>query len=113
VNCGEEIRVKDLNGSYAVRFVAQCHGRYMVIAYREFMNGYLLGDWKAVLRELVALAVPRRLIEKTMNAESSSGGRYANIPLTYPLSTKGLADLLGVPADEVKEQLDDLLVEAD
>jgi len=113
VNCGEEIRVKDLSGSYAVRFIAQCHGRYLVLAYREFMNGWMLADWKAVLRELVALAVPAKLMEKTMTAESSSGGLYVNIPLTYPLSAKGLADLLGVPADEVKAQLDDLIVEAD
>ena len=115
MNCGEEIRILDPFGSREVRFIGQCHDRFMVIAHQGHgrLNGYLLDDWKAVLRELVALAVPARLTEKIMTAESTSGGKYARIPLTYPLSTSGLADLLGVPADDVREQLGDLLVEAD
>lgn len=111
MNCGEEIRVSDINGAVAVRFVAQCHGRFMVISHRDHMNGWLLADWQAVLRELVALAVPRALIEKTMRAESSTAGTYNSIPLSYPLSVSGLAGVIGVTADDVRAQLDDLAVE--
>ena len=48
MNCGEEIRVKDIYGSYVLRFIAQCHGRFMVISHTyDQRNGYLLSDWKA------------------------------------------------------------------
>jgi hypothetical protein len=115
MNCGEEIRVKDFSGSYAVRFVAQCGGRFMVVSQprHDHLNGYLLTDWKAVLRELIALAVPRKLVERTLTAESTADGKYHNIPLTYPLSTTGLSDLLSAPIGQVRQQLADLLVEAD
>lgn len=111
MNCGEEIRVQDINGANVARFIAQCHGRFIVISYQSYMNGYVLGDWQAVLRELVALAVPAKLTEKTLRAESAANGTYSNIPLTYPLSVSGLADLLGVSRDDVRGQLADLAVE--
>lgn len=114
MNCGEEIRVKDHWGSVRFRFIAQCENRFMVISNSlDHLNGYMLPDWHQVLRELVAVTAPGKLIDKVHVAESSPAGRYVNIPLTYPLSAKGLADLLGVPADEVREQLADLAVEVD
>lgn len=112
MNCGEAIFVKDFYGSIALRCIAQCHGRFMLISHTwDSRNGYLLPDWHGVLRELVALAVPAKLTEKIMNAESTATGLYVNIPLTYPLPVKGLADLLGVPVDDVRAQLADLAVE--
>jgi len=113
--CGEEIRVKDWAGAYAYRFIAQCGGRFMVISHRigDYRNGYLLGDWKGVLRELVAYTVPAALQEKILTAESTAGGRFVYIPLTYPLSVKGLADLLGVDAADVRGQLEDMAVSVD
>ena len=114
MNCGQEIRVQDVFGAPAVRFIAQCEGRFMVISHSlDHLNGYLLSDWYGVLRELVALAVPAKLIEKTKRAESTATGLYTAIPLTYPLSVNGLADLLGVGADEVRAQLADLAVDVD
>jgi hypothetical protein len=111
LDCGDEIRIKDLHGSYAVRFIGQCHGGFLVIAHADrYMNGYRLASWQAALRELVALAVPAALVEKMMTAESTAGGRYNAIPLSYPLSAAGLAGVLGVPAADVLEQLADLAV---
>lgn len=111
MNCGEEIRVKDFWGSYAIRFIAQCEGRFLLISNSlEPRNGYMLSDWRFALRELVALTVPAKLLEKTYHAESTASGLYHNLPLTYPLSVKGLAALFAVPADLVREQLADLSV---
>lgn len=113
MKCGEQIEVRDIQGATACRFIAQCGDRFMLVSRTwDWRNGYLLGDWQAVLRELVAMTVPAKLIEKQMNVQSNSGGRYASIPLTYPLSAKGLADVLGVPVEEVRMQLADLAVEA-
>jgi hypothetical protein len=112
VKCGETIFVKDLNGSYVMRFVAQCGNRFMLIAHgMNPMNGYILTGWPDVLRELVALAVPQKLADKQVTAESHAGGGYASTRLAYPLSAAGLAALFGLPADEVRAQLDDLAVQ--
>lgn len=114
MNCGEEIRVKDPFGAYRVRFIAQCHDRFLLISHTyDQNNGYMLSDWHGVLRELVALTVPAKMIEKTMNAESTTGGMYNSIPLTYPLSAKSLAGILGADVDEVRGQLADLAVQVD
>jgi len=111
MNCGEEIRVKDAYGAHAVRFIAQCHGRFLVISFLERMNGYFLPNWEAVLRELVALTVPERMPEKILRAESGAAGRYNDIPLSYPLSIAGLAGVLGVTDDEIRTELADLAVQ--
>ena len=115
MNCGQEIRVQDTYGATAMRFIAQCEGRFMLISHTfDHLNGYMLADWRGVLRELVAAAVPAKLIEKTKRVEGIAvNGLYIGFPLTYPLSVKSLADLLGVPADEVRAQLADLAVEVD
>ncbi len=115
MNCGEAIHVKDFNGSYVLRFIAQCEGRFLLISHNasDYRNGYILADWHAVLRELVASTVPAKLIEKILVAEATGRGTYTSMPLTYPLSVKSMAGLLGVPADEVREQLSDLCVEVD
>jgi hypothetical protein len=114
MNCGEEIRVRDIYGAYVLRFIAQCHGRFMVISHTyDQRNGYLLSDWKATLRELVAITTPAKLIDKQRTVEGNNNGRYVSFPLTYPLSTNGLGDLLGVTAEDVRGQLEDLAVEAD
>lgn len=113
MNCGDTIYVKDPYGAHAVRFIAQCHGRFMVIVPFGHNNGFLLPDWRAVLRELVALAVPAKLITNTMMVESTAGGTYTGFPLTYPLSAKGLADALGADAAEVRAELADLAVDVD
>lgn len=114
MECGEAIHVKDWFGTYAVRFIAQCHGRFMLISNSaDPRNGYLLSDWHGVLRELVGMTVPAALTEKTHHAESTGRGLYVNFPLTYPLSAKSLADLLGADIDEVREQLADLAVQVD
>lgn len=114
MNCGEEIRVLDIYNATAFRFIAQCHDRFILISHTlDQRNGYLLADWRGVLRELVAVAVPAKLIEKTKRVEGSHSGVYVGFPLTYPLSVRSLADLLGVDADEVRAQLADLAVEVD
>jgi hypothetical protein len=111
MKCGEEIQVKDIRGSYSIRFIAQCNGRYMVIAHPQYsyMNGYLLMDWKAVLRELIAVTVPAKLSDKMMAVESSAGNMYHCIPLTYPLSIRGLAEVLGEDIEQVKAQVADTI----
>lgn len=115
MKCGEAIYVKDINGTFIVRFIAQCEGRFLLISNNivDYRNGYMLSDWHGVLREMVAEAVPAKLIEKTRTAESTATGFYANIPLTYPLSAAGLAKVLGVDIDEVRAQLADLAVAVD
>ena len=115
MKCGEAIYVKDINGSFVLRFIAQCEGRFLLISnsFTDYRNGYLLSDWHGVLREMVAQTMPAKLIEKVMTAESTATGLYASIPLTYPLSAQGLANVLGVPVDEVRAQLADLAVDVD
>lgn len=76
----------------------------------DYRNGYMLSDWTTVLRELVAAAVPDKLTEHVKVAERVGNGSYVSIPLTYPLSVKGLADLLGIAPDAVRECLSDLAV---
>jgi hypothetical protein len=114
MDCGETIFVKDFYGNFAARFITDCHGRFMTITHgMDPRNGYILPDWKAVLRELVARTVPAKLIEKTMQVEGSRAGTYVSWPLTYPLSVSGLAQLFGVDAGEIRAQLEDLAVVAD
>lgn len=114
MKCGEAVIVKDVHGSYSARFIAQCEGRFLLITHTgDYRNGYMLTDWHGVLRELVARTVPAKMIEHICHAESTGTGTYNYLPLTYPLPVKGLANLLGVPADEVREQLADLAVEVD
>lgn len=48
-----------------------------------------------------------------MSAESLAGGLYHDLWLTYPLSVKGLADLLGEDTEQVRELLSDLAVQAE
>jgi hypothetical protein len=112
MKCGDDIRVKDLNQSHVVRFIAQCNGRYLVIANPtvNYMNGYLLMDWKQVLRQIIGLTVPEKLIEKRLSIESNTLGEYHCLPLTYPLSANGLAAILGVSGMEVRVELSDILM---
>ncbi len=106
--------VKNFYGAYAVRFIAQCEDRFLMITSNlDPRNGYMLADWKGVLRELIALAVPAKLLDKTMSAESTGTGLYVAFPLTYPLSVDNFVNLLGVPAAEVRAQLADLAVQTD
>jgi hypothetical protein len=113
LKCGDEIMVKDQFGTYVYRFIAQCGGRFITINSGGFLNGYLLPDWHGVLRELIAKTVPAKLVERRHDAQSSAGGQYHHVPLTYPLSAKEMADLLGVPVAEMRDQLADLAVETD
>lgn len=114
MDCGTEIRVRDAFGNHAARFIAMCGDRFMLITYGpDPRNGFVLPDWRAALRELIALAVPAALIEKTRYAESAGAGRYVGFPLTYPLSASGLAQLLDTDPDDVRDQLADLAVPTD
>jgi|SRR5215469_4037627 len=114
MNCGEEIRVKDVYGSVAMRIVAQCHDRYLLITNQlDWRNGLMLAQWPDVLRELVAMTMPAALTERAKTVEGAPGGMYVNFPLTYPLSVKGLADLLSVDVAEVRERLSNLAVSVD
>ena len=97
-----------------MRFIAQCGGRFMMISNSlDHHNGYFLSDWHGVVRELVAMTVPAKLTEKQCSAEGATNGFYCNFPMTYPLSVKSLADLLGVPRNEVRDQLADLAISVD
>lgn len=114
MKCGELIQVKNVYNAYILRFVAQCHGQFLLISHTyDSRNGYMLTDWHGVLRELVSLTVPAKLPEKVLDVQSATAGQYVCFPLTYPLSARSLADLLAVPVDEVREQLADLAVEVD
>lgn len=111
MKCGEAVIVKDFWGAYRLRCIAMCEGRFMLISNQtDMLNGYLLAGWQAAMRELVALTVPAKLLEKTCHAESTTGGQYQHVPLTYPLSAKGLAGLFGVPDAEVAALLEDWAV---
>jgi hypothetical protein len=112
MNCGAEILVRDIYGANAYRFIAQCHDRYLLISHvGDWRNGYMLPNWQAVLRELVAMAVPGKITERVMDVQSAGSGTYHMFRLAYPLSAKAFADLLGVDADEVRAELADLAVE--
>lgn len=117
IECGKSVDVKDVTGAFVVRFIGQCGGRFLTVTGnwgRQPRNGYLLMDWRAVLRELVALSVPRSLeYDKGMTAMSQTGGLYNDLRLTYPLSVKGMAALLGEEVDAVREVLSDLAVQAE
>jgi len=114
MQCGETIFVKDAFGTIVARFIANCHGQFMMITHGlEPMNGYILPDWKAVLRELVARTVPAKLTDKYMLVEGTRTGQYVGWPLTYPLSVSGLAQLFGAEPGEVRAQLADLAVSHD
>jgi hypothetical protein len=112
VKCGETIFVRDWTGTYVMRFIAQCEGRYLLISHSlDPRNGFFLMGWRDVLHELVAQAVPAKLsADKHLSAESQTAGSYQNIMLTYPLSARTLAAVLGVPAVDVTAELDDLAV---
>jgi len=111
MNCGAEILVRDVFGSNEMRFIAQCHGRYLLISNGlDFRNGYYLQDWRYVLRELVSLTVPEKLTDRHRDVQSAGSGTYTAFPLTYPLPVRELAALLGADADEVRAELSDLAV---
>lgn len=112
MNCGAEILVRNIHGTNEVRFIAQCEGRFLLISYGgDWRNGYMLPDWRGVLRELVAMTLPAGLRERIRDVQSAGSGAYSAFPLTYPLSARALADLLGVPVDEVRAELSDLAVD--
>jgi hypothetical protein len=114
MKCGETIFVKNVYGAFEARLIAQCHGGFMLITHTlHARNGFILPDWKAALRELIALAVPAKLTEQTRTVESTASGLYVGFPLTYPLSVKGLADLFGVEMADVRVQLEDMAVGVD
>lgn len=113
MKCGQGVMVKDFWGAYAYRFIAQCEGRFLLISNTpEPRNGFLLADWRGLLRELVALTVPARMTEKVRTVEATgASGLYVGFALTYPLSVSDFVNLLGVPADEVRAELADLAVQ--
>lgn len=114
MKCGQVIYVKDFYGTFVVRFIAQCEGRFLMITNGlDGRNGYMLPDWHGVLRELIALAVPAKMIEKTRSVEAAALGPYVSFPLTYPLSVSNFVNVLGVPAVEVRAELADLAVMTD
>lgn len=113
MKCGQAIAVKDFYGAYAVRFIAQCEGRFLMISNSlEPRNGYLLADWRGLLREMTGMTVPARIIEKVRTVEATgASGLYVGFALTWPLSVSDFVNLLGVPADEVRAELADLAVQ--
>lgn len=116
MKCGETIFVRDIDGSYRVRFIAQCGGRFLAVTHcgtvtGTCLNGMILIDWKAVLRELVALAVPNSMIDKLQHVHTTAGGGYVDLALGYPLQASQLAQVLGgADVDEVLDMLHDLAV---
>jgi len=112
MKCGQAVFAKNTYGAVVLRFIGQCDGRFIVVASNvaDHRNGYMLPDWRAVLRELVGLCVPAKLAEQTLTAEGAGIPEWVCFPLTYPLAVSGFARLLGVPADDVREQLSDLAV---
>lgn len=112
MKCGEEIQVRDLSGSNVMRFIAQCHDRYLLIMSSplDYRNGYMLHGWAPVLRELIAVAVPDKMTERIMMVQSAPSGLYAAVPLTYPLSVRGLASVFGVDPDSVRAELENFAV---
>ena len=115
MECGQVIYLKDINGNYARRFIAQCGGRFILISnsMSDWRNGYIMQDWRAVLRELVAAAQPPALGDHVCSAESAGDGNYHNVPLIWPLPVAELAGVLGVQAYEVREELAGLAVQAE
>lgn len=112
MNCGAEILVRNIHGANEVRFIAQCEGRFLLISYGgDWRNGYMLPDWRGVLRELVAMTVPAKLTERLRDVQSAGTGLFYSFPLSWPLSARAIADLMGVPVDEVRAELADLAVE--
>lgn len=114
MKCGQGVIVKDFWGAYTHRFIAQCEGRWLMISHNvlDGRNGYMLADWRGVLREMVAITVPAKMLEKarTIDAVASDDGLYLNFPLTYPLSVANFARLFGVSPDDVRAELSDLAV---
>ena len=108
-DCGQSIDLKDPYGSRSLRFIMQCHGQWLVINHMWGglpHNGYLLHDWRAVLRELVAKTVPAKLAnERGLIAEGLAGGTYESILLGWPLSAAS------EDADAVRHELEDLAVQ--
>jgi hypothetical protein len=114
MRCGQQVEVIDVYGACTVRLIAQCEGRFLLISHSwDRLNGMYLPDWHSALRELITLAVPGRMTEKIQRARSAASGLYVDIPLAYPLSAKGLADLLMADEAEVRAQLADLAVMMD
>ena len=106
--------MKDWYGANAMQVLAQCDNLFLVISHqRDWLNGMRVVGWQAVLRELVALAVPRKLVDRTFIAESTASGQYVNVPLTYPLSAESLARLLDAPVSEVRAHLAEFIVPVD
>lgn len=118
MDCGKAVEVTAQDGAMAVRFIAQCGGAFMVISnmvYQQWArNGCLLADWRGVVRELVALAVPEPLgWDKAFYAGGAGDGLYHNLRLTYPLSVKELSGIVGEDVEAVRELLADLAVQAE
>lgn len=114
MNCGSEIRVQDIFGANRARFIAQCGGRFLIISHSLDYprNGNMVPDAGYVLRELVAMTVPGKMIQHQPTVEGMDAtGRYVGFPLAYPLSVSGLAALLHTSTDYIAEQLADLAVE--
>lgn len=113
--CGEAIEVRDVMNTTVARYMAQCGGRFILIAYgAQPFNGMLLMDWRAVLRQLVGRAVPAKLqYESGLSAQSMGTGLFRHLMLAYPLPISELAGLLGEDPAEVRAVLDDLAVQSE
>jgi len=112
MECGRAILVKDVWGEIPVRYVAQCGGQFIVISRAgDRMNGLLLHDWRAVLRDLISQLVPAGLTDKMRTAQSNGAdGKFYSVMLVYPLAVSHLAAVLGADAGEVRAELADLAV---
>lgn len=114
MECGQQVEALDTFGAIRMRFIYMCGGRFMVISNGlDWRNGYLLADWRGVLRELVTFTVPARMTDRLYTARSAHSGPYVAFPLSYPLSAANFAALLGVPVDKVRAELIDLAVQLD
>jgi hypothetical protein len=121
VKCGQAIEVIDFYGAPSITFHYVCQGApggdgHWLIVNRAMTwppSGSLL-QADAILRELVALAVPRKLTEHARTVRGTdSAGLYIGFPLTFPLPVGDLARLLRQSSEHVREQLSDMAVQAD
>lgn len=53
IECGKSVDVKRIDGARAVRFIGQCHGRFLVVgnSWPPYpRNGWMLADWRGPTR---------------------------------------------------------------
>lgn len=115
MNCGEEITVHDPMAVVAARFLFGCNGVVMITEQlmlpkdiqRRTFNGMRIGDWRGVLRELVALA--GHATDQMWWTAQRAGSR-GQVRLTRNMRASELAELLAEAASEVRKELHDYLI---